>query len=161
MKKLLAIIMMTLTMIGCGNSHETKNKDSNVESTFVVNAKSELLNRLERAFKKGTKAENIEVVYEAQEDSICVIDFVNVYTFASGRTLQGEYEFVYYPKNELGGFFINLEEEKSIIEQSKDWTDELEMNCTPEQRLTLKGWEESLFYVVELRCVKEQVKSFR
>lgn len=171
MKKLIAIVMMLLSilLVGCGDKQPADAlKDSPDdgeplfarESSFVKNAKAALSEQLEYRFKRGTKAEDMKVAYESEKDSICVIDFVNVYPLASGRELRGRYEFVYYPQSELlGGFFINLEDEKSIIEQSKDWLDELEKKSTPEERETLKGWESSLPYVVMIRCVKEETEA--
>lgn len=159
MKKLIAIVMMALAvvMVGCGSS-DKGSKDSKI----VKEAKEELQHYLDKNFKVGTKAENQNVVYESETDSICVIDFTGVYTLASGREYRGEMEYVFYPKashSNFKGFLMDLSKEKSVIEQAKDFSDEVEMNTSPKDRAALKGWEESVKWVVMMLYPKKYIES--
>lgn len=157
MKKLLTMMLFAVIMVGC-SSNDKESKDSRI----VKEAKEELQRYLDKNFKVGTKAENQNVVYESETDSICVIDFTGIYTLASGREYRGEMEYVYYPKtshSNFKGFLMDLSKDKSVIEQAKDFSDEVEMNTSPKDRASLKGWEESVKWVVMMLYPQKYIES--
>lgn len=155
MKKLIAIILVLLpTLIGCNNHDTATNRE---ESAFVISAKDALINKLEKKFKKGTKAENQTVIYE--KDSICVIDFDVIYTFASGNTASGKCEFVYYPEGELQGFFIDIEKEPTAIDQCKQWMDEAELELSASEKENMGSFDGWMKFWVKLRNTKEYLNS--
>ena len=159
MKKLIAIVMMLLAvvMVGCSNHNATTDSTEKTESAFVTSAKEVMMNKLEKRFKKGTKAENQTIVYE--KDSICVIDFDVVYTFASGNTASGRCEFVYYPKHESQGFFIDIEKEPTAIEQCKQWMDEAEIELSASEKENMGSFDGWMRNWVSIRNLKEYFNS--
>ncbi len=159
MKKLLAMMLMLLPiLLGCnGNRNTATDKTENEESTFATSAKEVLINKLEKRFKKGTKAEKQTIVYE--KDSICVIDFDVIYTFASGNTASGRCEFVYYPKHESQGFFIDIEKEPNPINQCKQWMDEAELELSASEKENMGSFDSWMRNWVIIRNLKEYFNS--
>lgn len=151
MKKILTIMLTLSMLIGCSNHNTTTNKTDKNESAFATSAKEVLINKLEKKFKKGTKAENQTIVYE--KDSICIIGFDMVYTFASGNVVSGRYEFVYSPKLDVQGFFIDIEKEPTAIDQCKQWMDEAEIKMSASEKENLGGFDDWMRYWIFLRWI--------
>lgn len=161
MKKLIAMMMLAVVMVGC--QHSASQDEKNEETAFVKEAKQRLVDNLEKHIKKGTKAENMEVVYSNEEDSICVINCRCVITKASGRTISGQLQYVFYNAAylEQKDMFINLEEEQSIIDDAKDFIDKVEDNTDPERRDSIGGWESCMRYVVPLRMIGQSIDRYK
>lgn len=136
-------------LVGCSNHKTTTNKTDKNESAFAANAKEVLINKLEKRFKKRTKVENQTIVYE--KDSICIIDFDVVYTFASGNIASWRYEFVYYPDYD---FFIDIEKEPTAIDQCKQWMDEAEIDMSASEKENMGNFDDWMRYWVFVGWMK-------
>lgn len=161
MKKLIVMMLLAVMMVGCQQSiSQDKQKE---ETAFVKAAKQRLVDNLEKYIKKGTKAENMEVVYSNDEDSICVINCRCVITKASGRIVSGQLQYVFYGASSLAqkDMFINLEEEKSIIDEAKDFIDKVEDDVNPDGRDTIGGWEDCMKYVIPIKMIGQSVERLK
>lgn len=153
MKKYLLILFTVISFLSCKKQEIKITEDS----PFVKEAKLSLNDKLESTFKKGTYPKNLEILYLNEQDSICIFGFDCKVTRASGRIMSGECEYVYYPKGYLStdGVILYLDKDRSIIEQAKDFADEVELDTPPEERDKLGGWEESMKFVVPLVVIKK------